>query len=183
MADVSKEPFLRSRPGRFALAVVSAVGLVAEAGCAISVAEASGAATPKITSVPVPVSVSAPRIVANGGAGGSSSGDGKGGGDLDLTIGITNEGKEAVTIVGFGRSGPGMKLLLPARRGPYVLLPGEEMGLQVKYRVTDCKAVPRTEWPIPVRVLRSGGEQAVYLKSSGETPWHWQYIGFCKRPK
>ncbi len=60
----------------------------------------------------------------------------------------------------------GVRLLNAERRGPYVLLPGESIALQMKYRVTNCKTAPRGKWPVPLRVLRPKGEETVHLDRS-----------------
>lgn len=109
----------------------------------------------------VPVAVDKPVLLTTGGGGAGSAPEG-----FDLSVDFVNAGKEAVTVVGIGRSGPGLKLLNPERRGPYVVLPGESIGLELKYRVTNCKTAPRGNWPVPVRVLRPKGVETVYLNRS-----------------
>ncbi|MEU7749285.1 hypothetical protein [Nonomuraea sp. NPDC049158] len=139
-------------------------------------ADTSEATSPpaKTTTVPVPVAVKEPHISLTGGIGGGS---GKGGFEISIQFG--NAGKESVTIVGIGRSGPGMQLLNPQRRGPYVILPGESIALQLKYRVTNCKIVPRGTWPIPLRVLRPKGEETIYPDPSiagEEDQWYQEFV-------
>ncbi|MEU8356077.1 hypothetical protein AB0C27_08685 [Nonomuraea sp. NPDC048882] len=115
----------------------------------------------KTTLMSVPIAVGKPRLLTTGGMGGVSDQNG-----FELSVDFVNAGKESVTIVGIGRSGPGLKLLNAERRGPYVLLPGESIALQLKYRVTNCKTAPRGKWPVPLRVLRPKGEETVYLDRS-----------------
>ncbi|PRX63625.1 hypothetical protein B0I32_11075 [Nonomuraea fuscirosea] len=66
----------------------------------------------------VPLAVDEPRPLTTGGTGGYSGQDG-----FEVSVDFVNAGKESVTIVGIGRSGPGLKLLNAERRRPYVLLP------------------------------------------------------------
>jgi hypothetical protein len=180
MKWVSEEPSFQSWISRLVAAVTMAfAGLLLVTGSAVS-AEASNTPAPKTIAFPVPVSVSAPHILSNG-IGMTRSKNRNGIKTFDIKLSLINSGKEAITIVGFGRSGPGLKLLLPERRGPYVLLPGEEMALQLPYKVTDCEAAPRGRWPVPVRVLRPTGEQTVYLKlvEVGGDPWDLGGNSFC----
>jgi hypothetical protein len=106
---------------------------------------------------------------------------GGGGGEsgFETTLEFVNAGKESLTIVGIGRSGPGMRLLNAQRRGPYVILPAESIALQLKYRVTNCKIVPRGTWPIPLRVLRPKGEETIYPDRSivgKEDRWYQEFV-------
>lgn len=159
---------------------VSAVALVSVAlflnGSTVD-AHPSEATTspPKTTFLSVPLAVDEPRLLTTGGAGGYGGQDG-----FEVSVNFVNAGKESVTIVGIGRSGPGLKLLNAERRGPYVLLPGESIALELKYRVTNCKTAPREPWPIPLRVLRPKGEETVYLNRSTAGPPDTWLQGFVK---
>jgi hypothetical protein len=159
---------------------VSAVALVSVAlflnGSTVN-ADTSEAITspPKTTPMSVPIAVDKPHLLTTGGAGGVGDQDG-----FEVSVDFVNAGKESVTIVGIGRSGPGLKLLNAERRGPYVILPGESIALQLKYRVTNCKTAPRGTWPVPLRVLRPKGEETVYLDRSTAGPADTWLQGFVK---
>lgn len=139
-------------------------------------ADASEAMTSpkKTTTISVPIAVNKPRLLLTGGISGGGAQDG-----FEVSVDFVNAGKESVTIVGAGRSGPGLKLLNAERRGPYVILPGESIALQLKYRVTSCKTAPRGTWPVPLRVLRPEGEETIYLDRSiagTADSWHQGFV-------
>ena len=162
-----------SRTSVGAVALVSLALLLNGSTVNADASEVSATPEPK-TAIRVPVAVDEPRILLTGAADGFSDESG-----LEVSMDFINAGKESVTIVGIGRSGPGMQLLTAERRGPYVILPGEAMALHLKYRVTNCKTVPRGTWPIPLRVLRPKGEETIYLdRSTAGTadPWHRRFL-------
>jgi hypothetical protein len=67
-----------------------------------------------------------------------------------------------LTIVGIGRSGPGLTLVSPEKQDAQILQPERSLGFSLKYKITDCAAVPKGDWPIPVRVEASGVPTTVY---------------------
>ncbi|MFC7649144.1 hypothetical protein ACFQX6_58500 [Streptosporangium lutulentum] len=75
---------------------------------------------------------------------------------------MKSKSREPVTIVGIGRSGPGLTLLSPEKQDAQVLHPDRSLGFSLKYKIVDCAAVPRGDWPIPVRVEVSGVQKTVY---------------------
>ena len=94
---------------------------------------------------------------------------GSGGFDVDraastfsVMIQVDNRGTEPLRVLDIGRSGPGLRLLgvddvptdLPSSTGVVVTL---------RYAVTDCAAVPRGAWPVPVVIERSWGDLTVHL--------------------
>ena len=94
---------------------------------------------------------------------------GSGGFDVDraastfsVLLEVDNRGSEPLRVLAVGRSGPGLRLLgvddvptdLPSSTGVAVTL---------RYAVTDCAAVPRGAWPVPVVVERRWGDLTVHL--------------------
>jgi hypothetical protein len=75
---------------------------------------------------------------------------------------MKSSSREPMTIVGIGRSGPGMTLVPPKKQDARILQPGRSLVFSLKYKITDCAAVPKGDWPIPVRVEASGGQTTVY---------------------
>lgn len=59
--------------------------------------------------------------------------------NLDMKSGS----QEPVTIVGIGRSGPGLELLSPGKQDSQVLQPRQSLGFSLKYKIIDCAAVPK----------------------------------------
>jgi len=95
-------------------------------------------------------------------------------GEFTLHLPLMNQGALTETVLGVGRSGPGLTLLPPVDIFPLTLAhdTGEEVPL--RYRVTDCAAVPAGDWPIPVLVSRPWGSVMVELRGpsiGGNTPW------------
>ncbi|MFF5211189.1 hypothetical protein [Streptosporangium sp. NPDC000396] len=74
-----------------------------------------------------------------------------------------------VTITGVGRSGPGLRLLPARNTAPQTLLPEQSQRFDLRYEVTNCRAVPKAEWPVPVFVKQESASKAVYapLQMSG----------------
>ncbi|GGN99157.1 hypothetical protein GCM10010112_92700 [Actinoplanes lobatus] len=95
---------------------------------------------------------------------------------------VTNDNQMSLTIVGVEEDRPGMTVervtvgnlyydeaLQMTRTGgetltpdrPYVLPPGETLSIKVYYHVTDCRAVPASAQPIPVRIRRLTGPHTI----------------------
>jgi hypothetical protein len=87
---------------------------------------------------------------------------------------VKNTGWTTARIVGFGKDGPGLKLLgpgdvggptkysdIPSPRLPFDLGPGQSTPLVIYYAITDCGAVPSDSFPIPIRVDRPWGTQTI----------------------
>ncbi|WP_089209693.1 hypothetical protein [Streptosporangium subroseum] len=89
-----------------------------------------------------------------------------------VNLDMKSRSQESVTIVGIGRSGPGLELLSPGKQDSQVLQPGQSLGFSLKYKIIDCAAVPKGEWPIPVLVEVSGVQTTVYaaLRALGSDP-------------
>jgi hypothetical protein len=100
---------------------------------------------------------------------GSASG---GGPDLPpyLEFTVANLGRVPVTVVGAGRSGPGLELIDAAGPFPVTLAPGDTMLVRLTYRITDCDGVPRGWWPVPLRVDRWWGEQTTEVTAGYDWP-------------
>ena len=91
---------------------------------------------------------------------------------VSQAVHVVNDGWLTVSIVGAGRSGPGLKLIavqdgppdpvmVRSNPLPHVLQPGESLTLVVVYRITDCSVITTDPWPVPVRVQRPWGTQTV----------------------
>ncbi|AWS45808.1 hypothetical protein [Streptosporangium sp. 'caverna'] len=89
-----------------------------------------------------------------------------------VNLDMKSRSQGPVTIVGIGRSGPGLELLSPGKQDSQVLQPRQSLGFSLKYKIIDCAAVPKGEWPIPVRVEVSGVQTTVYaaLHALGSDP-------------
>jgi hypothetical protein len=74
---------------------------------------------------------------------------------------IRNNGLIPVEITGLGRDGHGLKLT--GARTQTLLRAGESADIRLEYQVTDCAAVQAGDWPVPIRVKRSFGEQTAYV--------------------
>jgi hypothetical protein len=79
-----------------------------------------------------------------------------------VNLDMKSRSQEPVTIVGIGRSGPGLELLSPEKQDSQILQPRRSLGFSLKYKIIDCAAVPKGNWPIPVRVEASGVQTTVY---------------------
>ncbi len=87
---------------------------------------------------------------------------------IDVNVPVVNRGWRTETVVGAGRSGPGLNLQ-PALAGlfPLTLAPGQGTSIPLRYDVTSCADVPQGDWPVPVRVRRPWGPQTVYVRGPG----------------
>jgi hypothetical protein len=129
-----------------------------------------------------------PRVVWPETAGwGASSGPGT----ISHQLVMENQGWTPVTLTGAGRDGPGLTLDRVFTVFPVTLKPGQQITIDLTYRITDCAAITRDPWPVPVRIDRWWGEQTAYLdlptmtsddapddfSYSGENPYavEWQY--------
>ncbi|MEU9833659.1 hypothetical protein AB0D67_19240 [Streptosporangium sp. NPDC048047] len=90
------------------------------------------------------------------------------GGAREFSIGVDVQSlnKGPVTLVGIGRSGPGLRLM-SADDSPQTVQPKERVSYELRYRVTDCDAVPRKDWPVPVRVRQGTGRRVVEVPLAG----------------
>jgi hypothetical protein len=108
---------------------------------------------------------------------GGSSGPGTFSHDLVLE----NQGWTPVTLTGVGRDGPGLKLDRVFTVFPLTLKPGQQVTINLTYRITDCAAVTRDAWPVPVRIDRWWGEQTAYVDlptmTSDDAPGSYSYSG------
>ncbi|MET9065460.1 hypothetical protein [Streptosporangium sandarakinum] len=86
-----------------------------------------------------------------------------------IRVDVQNLNKGPVTLVGIGRNGPGLRLM-SADDSPQTLKPRERVSYELRYRVTDCDAVPRKDWPIPVRVRQGAGQRVVEVPLAGFAP-------------
>jgi len=100
---------------------------------------------------------------------------------IERSVTVINRGWVPLTIVGAGRDGPGLELTGVQAAFPVTLGRGEEVEFAVAYRVTDCAAVPREPWPVPVRVRMWYGERTVEVElpteSGPDAPDAYQYTG------
>lgn len=97
-----------------------------------------------------------------------------------VRVDLYNQGSWPVTVRGLGRSGPGMELVevrgelhtdepnpFPAR-----LEPGRSVSATLVYRITDCHAYPRGEWPVTAVVDRPWGPMTVDVDAGDHAlPW------------
>ncbi|MEV8633817.1 hypothetical protein AB0395_19375 [Streptosporangium sp. NPDC051023] len=106
-------------------------------------------------------------------------------GRFTVRVTVRNLNDEPVTVFGIGRSGPGLRLLSTRRPAPHSLGPERATSFDLKYRVTDCGAVPRGNWPIPVRLERNGAPEVAYPSmrmtagnstNTGTGPESWQSV-------
>jgi hypothetical protein len=94
--------------------------------------------------------------------------------EFTVAVPLMNNGQLTETVLGVGRSGPGLTLEPPVDGYPLTLPSRTGVELRLRYKVTDCAAVPAGDWPIPVRISRPWGAATVYV--SGPTigvraPW------------
>jgi hypothetical protein len=93
---------------------------------------------------------------------------------VSQAVHVRNDGWVPVSVIGAGRSGPGLRLVavqdgppdaLMVRQNPlpHELRPGESLTFVVVYRITDCSAITTQPWPVPVRLRRPWGAQTVYV--------------------
>lgn len=93
---------------------------------------------------------------------------------VSQAVHVHNDGWVPLTIVGAGRSTPGLQLIavsdgppdvtqVRTNPLPYVLRPGQSLTFVVVYRITDCSVITKDPWPVPVRVRRPWGAQTVYI--------------------
>jgi hypothetical protein len=62
-----------------------------------------------------------------------------------VNLDMKSRSQGPVTIVGIGRSGPGLELLSPGKQDSQVLQPRQSLGFSLKYKIIDCAAVPKGE--------------------------------------
>jgi hypothetical protein len=79
-----------------------------------------------------------------------------GGGRFVLHLPVRNEGWTTLTVTGVGRGGPGLQLT-DVVGVPATVAPHRMTTVYLFYRVTDCAAVQRGAWPVPVRIQRPWG--------------------------
>lgn len=84
-------------------------------------------------------------------------------GRLSFTVPVQNQGWVPVTIVGIGRSQPGLQLQPPLRGlFPLTLQPGQSVELTLDYRVTDCAQRGKLS-PVAIDVDGFLGRQTGYI--------------------
>jgi hypothetical protein len=105
--------------------------------------------------------------------------------EFTLHLPLMNRGVLTETILVVGRSGPGLVLQAPTDTFPLRLAPNTGRDVSLRYRVTDCDAVPAGDWPIPVRVSRPWGSVTTGLLGpsfGGQAPWQRKLAdGACGR--
>lgn len=94
-------------------------------------------------------------------------------GPVSYMVQIKNEGWLPATVVGWGRSRPGLELV-PETKAPHVLRPGQSMEVTITYRIKDCAAVTNDPVPMPVRVDRFWGTHTVYIELERQAPRDYQ---------
>lgn len=90
---------------------------------------------------------------------------------FSLTVQLANDARLTERIRSVGRSGPGLQLI--SVEAPAELAGWTSQELTLHYRVTDCAAVPKGAWPIPVRVenpWQIWGTSTVWVARSLEMP-------------
>jgi hypothetical protein len=92
-------------------------------------------------------------------------------GRMKVTVTVTNAGMVPVTVLGAGRSDPGLQFLRAEGAFPTTLRPGGSMTLDLHYQLTDCAAVPDVAPPVAVEVDRWWGGQTVDLQTTYDS---WQ---------
>ncbi len=85
-------------------------------------------------------------------------------------IDIRNEGWATVRVVAIGRSGTGIALRAIDAELPMDVPPATGVVVTLTYDVTDCAAVPRGSWPIPVHVHRPWGVRTSWLMPDSGIP-------------
>ncbi|MEV7005355.1 hypothetical protein [Streptosporangium sp. NPDC051022] len=83
-------------------------------------------------------------------------------GRFSVRVNVRNLNDGPVTVFGVGRNGPGLRLLSSRRPIPHSLPPEQATGFDLRYEVTDCRAVPRGDWPIPIRLEQDGAPALAY---------------------
>ena len=102
-----------------------------------------------------------PRIERDDLMGGFIAGvEGRG---FSIGVPLANNGQLTETVLGLGRSGPGLTLLPSTDTYPRTLPPHSGELLTLHFAVTDCAAVPDGPWPVPVRVSRPWGTVTLYV--------------------
>ncbi len=96
---------------------------------------------------------------------------------LTLTVNVTNGGPGEATLLSVGDGIPGLALervgyLLAegiwrfAPTPPFVLQPGQTVGVVVTYRITDCSVARQAGSRLPVRVRTASGVRTVHVGSA-----------------
>ncbi|HSI92315.1 MAG TPA: hypothetical protein VK925_02395 [Jiangellaceae bacterium] len=83
-------------------------------------------------------------------------------------FGVRNDGSFPVDIIDVGRDGPGLALADVSY--PLRVEPGESASVEARYEVTDCAAVPREPWPVPVRMARPWGTHTLWIELPRQSP-------------
>jgi hypothetical protein len=94
--------------------------------------------------------------------------------EITLHLPLMNRGALTETVRAVGRSGPGLALQATTETYPVTFPPNSGAEVTLRYRVTDCDAVPTRDWPIPVEVSRPWGGVTVHLSGPSfdpSTPW------------
>lgn len=86
---------------------------------------------------------------------------------------VNNFGTRSLTISSLGRNGPGMQLIRGSA-SPATVRPQDFTTVTVTYWITDCAAVTRASWPMPVTFNSAGRQSTQFLdvgSSSPDVPW------------
>jgi hypothetical protein len=105
---------------------------------------------------------------------------------------LLNTGWWPVTVVGVGRSAPGLELLgvegdcRPEGTGdrcvPLSLAPHTGVGMTLVYRISDCATAPMGDWPVTAAVRRPWGDVTVTVAEEfGISSWQSAAVdGWCR---
>ncbi len=118
-----------------------------------------------------------PHLAINEGQGESRSVSGPGVHTFSVVHVVMNRGWHTEHVVAAGRSGRGLELV-SVHGLPTDIAPGKSVWVRFSYRVTDCDAVPRGSWPIPLHVQRPWGDVTTQVQppdsDDSATPVPWQ---------
>ncbi|MEU3454781.1 hypothetical protein ABZ671_14420 [Micromonospora sp. NPDC006766] len=139
------------------------------------------------------IGIVVPRLNADGRTGGFGYEISPAERSFAYQVNIRNDGKVTLVVQAVGAEGPGLELtertiltgappVLPRGTLPITLHPGQEIGVRLGYRVTDCAAVSTEDWPIPVRVkgplgVRTVGVMPETLRVPDEEPDETMWSG------
>jgi hypothetical protein len=100
-----------------------------------------------------------------------------------VTFILANTGRFPATVLGIGRSGPGLEYVATEADLPATLAPGQSLGAVLVYRITDCTGYPRGSWPVTALVDRPWGTMTVDVaQEHPEYPWQEHVVSTWCRP-
>jgi hypothetical protein len=95
--------------------------------------------------------------------------------NVSYTFTIETGSSHEVLLREFGRSGPGLQLLISSTwRTTRIIAPHKSISVTVRYHVIDCAEVPGGNWPLKVEASWNGGEWhviTVQIPSAGLGEW------------